>query len=227
MYPMDRNEKDASRQSLASSLEMLILSYSFPACIHTHDGLFPAFNPAFLNEFGEVFPSDKYWEQYVGVDEFLHLREIELILSNENADFHTEKCIYINNKQFDFALEKINLSDQVYFIWKFGSSLNSNQRIIKDLPFHDDISRFMCNVKELSRVEFDFLGLYSGGASHKLMAQLMGYTYSSSRNVVSEVIEKLHISNKDDAFIIVHLSELAVPIMKRVKNIIIENVNKL
>lgn len=33
MYPMDRNEKDTCRQSLASSLEALIMHYSFPVWV--------------------------------------------------------------------------------------------------------------------------------------------------------------------------------------------------
>ncbi|HED3986134.1 TPA: conjugal transfer protein TraJ [Klebsiella pneumoniae] len=227
MYPMDRKEKDTCRQSLASSLQMLIMSYSFPACIHTHDGFFPAFNPAFLTEFGNGPISDKYWEAHFGVDDFLHLREIELILRGEDADFHIEKCVYMNDKQFDFTLEKIQQSGEVYYLWKFGRSLNTNEKIIKDLPMHNDILHFMKNVKELSRTEFDFLGLYSGGASHNLISQIMGCKYASSRNAVSEILKKLKISNRDDAFLIVHLSELAAPIMKGVKNIIIKNVNNL
>ncbi len=40
MYPMDRKEKDTCRQSLASSLEVLIMNYSFPVCIHDQSGDF-------------------------------------------------------------------------------------------------------------------------------------------------------------------------------------------
>ncbi|CTQ00016.1 TraJ (fragment) [Klebsiella variicola] len=54
MYPMDRNEKDTSRQSLVSSLEALIMHYSFPVCIHNQSGEFPAFNAAFCMNSGAL-----------------------------------------------------------------------------------------------------------------------------------------------------------------------------
>lgn len=228
MYPMDRKEKDARRQSLASSLEMLIMHYSFPVCVHTQAGEFPAFNSAFLHEFGVILPSEKSWEEFIGTDSFLGLRELELLTQIEDASFHLERCVYINGKQFDFMIEKvINNNDVVSFLWKFGESLNTNKRITRSLPLHADILNFMRRVKLLDKNEYDFLGFYAGGASHRLMGQFLGRENGSSRNKSSSVLAKLNISNQDDAFIILHLSDLMIPVMNNVRDIIIKHVNRL
>ncbi|HFT6601505.1 TPA: conjugal transfer protein TraJ [Klebsiella oxytoca] len=227
MYPMDRKEKDTCRQSPASRPEMLTMHYPFPVCLHTQGGEFLAFNSAFLQEFGLFLPSDKSWEDFIGIDSFLGLRELELLIQIENACFHVERCVYINGKQFDFMLEKIIIDDDVLFLWKFGDSLNTNNRITKSLPLHADILDFMRNVKKLDKNEYDFLGFYAGGASHKLMGQFLGREVGSSRNKSSAILSKLKISNQDDAFIILHLSDLMVPLMNNVRDIITRRVNKL
>jgi len=227
MYPMDRKEKDISRQSPASSLEMLIMHYSFPVCVHTQGGEFPAFNSAFLQEFGVSLPSEKSWEEFIGMDSFLGLRELELLTQIENVNFHIERCVYINGKQFDFMIEKITSNDVVSFLWKFGESLNTNKRITRSLPLHADILNFMRGVKNLDKNEYDFLGFYAGGASHKIMGQFLGRENGSSRNKSSTILAKLNISNQDDAFIVLHLSDLMEPVMNNVRDIITKHVNKL
>lgn len=95
MYPMDRNEKDTCRQSLASSLEALIMHYSFPVCIHNQSGEFPAFNSAFLYEFGGALQSERSWEELIGTDTFLGLRELELLIQIEQSNFHIERWVML------------------------------------------------------------------------------------------------------------------------------------
>ncbi|WP_200780759.1 conjugal transfer protein TraJ [Klebsiella oxytoca] len=227
MYPTDRKEKDTPRQSPPSHLEMLVKHYSFPVCIHTQGGGFTAFNSAFSQEFGTRLHSEKSWEEFIGVDSFLGLRELELLIQIEDSTFHVERCVYINGKQFDFMIEKIIANDIVLFLWKFGKALNTTKRISRFLPLHADILNFMRDVKKLDKNEYDFLGFYAGGASHKLMGQFLGREIGSSRNKSSTVLSKLNISNQDDAFIILHLSDLMIPLMNNVRDIITKHVNKL
>ncbi|HDT3391624.1 TPA: transcriptional regulator TraJ family protein [Klebsiella pneumoniae] len=227
MYPMDRNEKDTCRQSLASSLEALIMHYSFPVCIHNQSGEFPAFNSAFLYEFGGALQSERSWEELIGTDTFLRLRELELLIQIEQSNFHIERCIYINGKQFDFMIEEFVSDGAVHFLWKFGRASNSIKRITRSLPLHADVVNFMRAVKRLDKSEYDFFGFYAGGASHKIMGQFLGLENGSSRNKSSQILTKLNISSRDDAFIVLHLSELLEPVMKNVRDIITRHVNRL
>jgi hypothetical protein len=75
-------------------------------------------------------------------------------------------------------------------------------------------------VKRLDKSEYDFFGFYAGGASHKIMGQFLGLENGSSRNKSSQILSKLNISSRDDAFIVLHLSELLEPVMKNVRDII-------
>nr|AVI43360.1 hypothetical protein [Klebsiella pneumoniae] len=68
-------------------------------------------------------------------------------------------------------------------------------------------------VKGLIKVSMIF-GFYAGGASHKIMGQFLGLENGSSRNKSSQILTKLNISSRDDAFIVLHLSELLEPVMK-------------
>ncbi|MGF7770849.1 hypothetical protein AAGP72_25270, partial [Klebsiella pneumoniae] len=86
---------------------------------------------------------------------------------------------------------------------------------------------FMRAVRSLDKHEYDFLGFYAGGASHKIIGQFLGRENGSSRNKSSQILKKLNIGNRDDAFIVIHLSDLMEPIMKNVRDIIARNVNKL
>jgi DNA-binding NarL/FixJ family response regulator len=70
-------------------------------------------------------------------------------------------------------------------------------------------------------------GFYAGGASHKIMGQFLGLENGSSRNKSSQILTKLNISSRDDAFIVLHLSELLEPVMKNVRDIITRHVNRL
>ncbi|EIV2296600.1 TPA: conjugal transfer protein TraJ [Klebsiella pneumoniae] len=227
MYQMDRKEKDTCRQSLASSLEVLIMNYSFPVCIHDQSGDFPAFNAAFLHEFGGGLKSERKWEEFIGTETFLDMRELELMTQIQQSNFHIERCIYINGKQFDFMIEEFIINGCVCFLWKFGQATSSNKKIRRSLPLHADIISFMRAVRSLDKHEYDFLGFYAGGASHKIIGQFLGRENGSSRNKSSQILKKLNIGNRDDAFIVIHLSDLMEPIMKNVRDIIARNVNKL
>lgn len=227
MYSMDRKEKDTCSQSLVTCLEKHIKNYPFPVCVHNQAGLFPAFNEAFLNEFGMILESESNWEDFIGAETFLGLREIELITQIEKSNFHIERCIYINGKQFDFMIEEFAIDGVVYFLWKFGKASIAIKKITRTLPLHIDIIHFMKMVKTLDKNEFDFLGFYAGGASHKLMGQFLGREIGSSRNKSSQILSKLNISSRDDAFIVLHLSELMEPMMKNVRDIILRHVSKL
>ncbi len=46
------------------------------------------------------------------------------------------------------------------------------------------------------------------------MGQFLGLENGSSRNKSSQILTKLNISSRDDAFIVLHLSELLEPVMK-------------
>ena len=227
MYPMDRNENNACRQSLVFCLERLITHCPYPACIHTQDGKFPAFNSAFKDEFGVTLKLDKNWEELVGVDSFLRLRELELQMQFDQSFFHIEKNIYINGRQFDLMIEEFSNEGTKFFIWKFGKALIRSKGVLKTLPLHRDLLNFNRDIKKLDKNEYDFLCFYSGGASHRLMGYFLGRENGSSRNIGSQVLEKMNISNQDDAFVLLHLSELSESMNKNVKDIITRNVNRL
>lgn len=227
MYPMDRNENIARRQSLLSSLGENLNHCISPACVHSQDGSFPLFNLAFENKFGSTLHTDKSWEVFFGIDVFLQLRDIELLFSEQDSDFYIEKCIFLKGEYFDFLIDRISLNEEVFYIWKFGSSASLNCTISKSLPLHGEIVKFMSDIKNLSREEIDLLCLYSEGASHKLIAKVMGKKYTSLRNNVSELLDKLKISNRDDAFILAQLSEMSVILSKRVRKLLTDNVNEL
>lgn len=227
MYPMDRNENDPCRQSSMSSLEVILNCCTFPACVHSQDGTFPVFNSAFESEFGAILRSHKKWEDFFGIDVFLHLRDVELLFSESNSDFYIEKCVFLKNTQFDFLIERFYLSGQVCYIWKFGKSASLIGTVSKSLPLHGEVVKFIRDVKTLSRDEINLLCLYSEGASHKLIARVMRCKYTSSRNNVSDLLGKLNISNRDDAFILTQLSELSGVFSKQVKKLLSDNVDFL
>lgn len=227
MYLMDRNEKKSPSQSFLLAVENAVNLYPFPVCAHDQYGNFFAFNPAFLNEFGEEMKSDSTWIECIGFDALMVLRQRELQIHIERLSHHIEKSVYTNLKNYDILLEKLASQFGDCFLWKFGTSDLHARCFKRPLPLHKDIEDFVRNVRLLDRNEYNFLSLYARGASHKLISNLLGSEYGSSRNKSSSVLKKLNISNRDDAFIVSHISELMESLSDNARKLILKNVNKL
>lgn len=227
MYPMDRNEKTPAvnpsllllRRSSCTILSRFVFIISQENFRHSIQH--------FCMSSGALCSPNEVGKELIGTDTFLGLRELELLIQIEQSNFHIERCIYINGKQFDFMIEEFVSDGAVHFLWKFGRASNSIKRITRSLPLHADVVNFMRAVKRLDKSEYDFFGFYAGGASHKIMGQFLGLENGSSRNKSSQILTKLNISSRDDAFIVLHLSELLEPVMKNVRDIITRHVNRL
>lgn len=227
MYLMDTNEKKFSSQSFSSAVEHFVNNYSFPVCAHDYNGNFFAFNKEFLKLFGGKFESESKWIENIGFDSFIELRQAELQMQTLSVAYHLEKSCHINNKKFDVLFERFSLQEKDCFLWKFGGCIYKNKYLKRQLPLHKDIDDFVIKTKLLDSNEYNFLSLYVSGASHKLISQLLGQEYGSSRNKSSCILQKLNISNRDDAFIVAHLSEYIEPLVNNARKLILRYVNRL
>ena len=89
------------------------------------------------------------------------------------------------------------------------------------------IDRLKQLVQELKESQRNNLTLYCLGASHNLIARLLNISIGTSKNRIKSIQDRLLIENKEELFILFHVSGISVLLYKRTLQTLVNNVNKL
>ncbi|HAT3652236.1 TPA: conjugal transfer protein TraJ [Raoultella ornithinolytica] len=139
-----------------------------------------------------------------------------------------EENLSINGKSWDFIIEKMTFENVEFSLWKFchlqrGGFLLSPVRS----NFVKKVNAFKNAIGLLNEVQLETLSLYSFGASHHHISEILNIAEGTSKNRINRIYARLPIRSKEDVFYLIYASGMAYSFFKISNEVISKRVNKL
>lgn len=139
-----------------------------------------------------------------------------------------EENIVVNGKMWDFIVTKLIIENNTITVWKFS-------RIYRKIGMANRFSSNILNaitsfkeiVAELNESQRNTLALYYLGASHNFISKILNISVGTSKNRILHIQNNIPIDNKDEIFIIIHVSGMSLVFIKHVIRLLSTNVNRL
>lgn len=198
-----------------------------PICLRENSGEFLICNHSFTEKLLGNFKLTE-WLSTLDFETSYKLSALELEAHALEFGIVMEENINLRGAQWDFIITKLIIDGIVMTIWQFS-------KIYRKVVLHNKfepqlaaaIDRLKQLVQELKESQRNNLTLYCLGASHNLIARLLNISIGTSKNRIKSIQDRLLIENKEELFILFHVSGISVLLYKRTLQTLVNNVNKL
>lgn len=228
MCSMDRIENTPRSQlDFFRELQSTVDLSSHPACIRLRDGSFSHCNHSFSTTFLPNIEVNT-WFKNIEIASSLRLSALDAEIYSVGQQVFIEENLSINGESWDFIIERMTFGNVEFSLWKFchfqrGGFLLSPVRS----NFVKKINAFKNAIGLLSEVQLETLALYSFGASHHHISEILNIAEGTSKNRINRIYARLPIQSKEDVFYLIYASGMAYSFFKVTNEIISRRVNKL
>nr|MCI7860793.1 conjugal transfer protein TraJ [Klebsiella pneumoniae] len=132
-----------------------------------------------------------------------------------------EENLPINGNRWDFIIERMSFDGTEFTLWKFchlqrGGFLLSPVRS----GFIKKLNEFKNALGFLTDVQIETLALYSFGASHNQISEVLNIAIGTSKNRVNRILAALPIRTREEVFYFLFASGMAFSFCKVVTELI-------
>ncbi|MET5081244.1 conjugal transfer protein TraJ [Klebsiella pneumoniae] len=208
--------------------DLLIRTFpSHPACIRLRDGSFSHFNHSFATTFLHNI-NVNIWFNRLEISSSLRLSALDAEVYSGDRKMLIEENLPINGNRWDFIIERMSFDGTEFTLWKFchlqrGGFLLSPVRS----GFIKKLNEFKNALGFLTDVQIETLALYSFGASHNQISEVLNIAVGTSKNRVNRILAALPIRTREEVFYFLFASGMAFSFCKVVTELIGSRVNKL
>ncbi|MEX0468004.1 conjugal transfer protein TraJ [Klebsiella pneumoniae] len=202
MCSMDRIENtNCSQLDFFREMQLTVNLSSHPACIRLRDGSFSHFNHSFATTFLHNI-NVNIWFNRLEISSSLRLSALDAEVYSGDRKMLIEENLPINGNRWDFIIERMSFDGTEFTLWKFchlqrGGFLLSPVRS----GFIKKLNEFKNALGFLTDVQIETLALYSFGASHNQISEVLNIAVGTSKNRVKEGANKQVISSQADSLI--------------------------
>ncbi|HIB5996381.1 TPA: hypothetical protein ACWXCU_004646 [Klebsiella pneumoniae] len=198
-----------------------------PICIRENSGEFLICNKSFSEFFLRELKLTE-WLSSVDFEISHKLCELEIEAYSLDIGVVIEENIVVNGKMWDFIVTKLIIENNTITVWKFS-------RIYRKIGMANRFSSNILNaitsfkeiVAKLNESQRNTLALYYLGASHNFISKILNISVGTSKNRILHIQNNIPIDNKDEIFIIIHVSGMSLVFIKHVIRLLSTNVNRL
>lgn len=228
MCSMDRIENTTTSQlEFLRELQITVNLSGHPACVRLPDGSFSNYNLSFATTF-LCNVNVKAWFESIETFSSLRISALDTEIYVTEQKIFIEENVTINGEKWDFIVEKMSFKGNEFTLWKFchlqrGGFLLSparNNLISK-------VNAFKNAVLVLSDVQLETLSLYSFGASHQIISEVLNISVGTSKNRINRIYSNLPVKTKDEVFYLLYASGLAMSFFRSVGELMSRRVNRL
>lgn len=208
-------------------LQQVINLSADPICLRADSGQFLICNHSLTEKLlGNLKLTE--WLPTLDFETSYKLSALELELQTLDFGIIIEENINLRGHRWDFIISKLVVEGIVLTLWQFSTIY---RKVVLKNTFSPGISaaidRLEKLVPELKDSHKSNLTLYCLGASHGLIARILNISIGTSKNRIKRIQEKLMIEQKEELFVLFHISGLSVLLYKRTLQILVSNVSKL
>lgn len=228
MCSMDRIENtNCSQLDFFREMQLTVNLSSHPACIRLRDGSFSHFNHSFATTFLHNI-NVNIWFNRLEISSSLRLSALDAEVYSGDRKMLVEENLPINGNRWDFIIERMSFDGTEFTLWKFchlqrGFFLLSPVRS----GFIKKLNEFKNALGFLTDVQIETLALYSFGASHNQISEVLNIAIGTSKNRVNRILAALPIRTREEVFYFLFASGMAFSFCKVVTELIGSRVNKL
>ena len=198
-----------------------------PICLRENSGEFLICNHSFTEKLlGNLQLTE--WLSTLDFETSYKLSALELEAHTLEFGIVMEENINLRGTQWDFIITKLIIDGIVMTIWQFSRIY---RKVVLNNKFEPGltaaIDRLKQLVQELKESQLNNLTLYCLGASHNLIARILNISTGTSKNRIKSIQDRLLIENKEELFILFHVSGISVVLYKRTLQTLVKNVNRL
>ncbi|MCL2896805.1 conjugal transfer protein TraJ [Brenneria tiliae] len=208
-------------------MQKIINLSAHPICIRESNGDFLICNHAFAETFLMNLKLTE-WLSNLDFETSHKLCDLEIEAYSLELGLVIEENIIINGISWDFFITKLNVGNVAISIWQFTRIY---RKIVLAKRFSSRIMETLTTIKavvsDLNESQRNNLALYYLGASHSLISKILNISIGTSKNRIRNIQNKIPIDDKEEIFIIIHISGLSILFVKQITNLINKNVNNL
>lgn len=228
MCSKDRIENNnVSQLEFYQKLKSSINHSNHPACIRLRNGTIPVCNLQFTSEFLNSTPLES-WLDSIDISTSLILTSLDAEVYSSENQILMEENLSILGQRWDFIVERMDVGDNEFTVWKFchlrrGTSFSSDSSAL----FGGKINTFKNSLMALSDIQLETLALYSFGASHQVIADVLNVSVGTSKNRINKITSILSAQSRDEMFYLIHASGIAFSLFRMLRDIVNKRVNRL
>ncbi|MEC5319391.1 hypothetical protein VSX61_10635 [Brenneria populi subsp. brevivirga] len=221
------NKKTENKNNYYRSIQEVINLSVHPICIRGNNGIFLICNRSFSESFLDDLKLTE-WLSNLDFETSHKLCDLEIEVYSLEVGIIIEENIIINGHTWDFIITKLTIENMVITVWEFSRiyrKIGSGKKFRPQIM--EAINILKTTISNLNESQRNNLALYCLGASHNLISKILNISVGTSKNRIRDIQNKLPINNKEDIFIIIHISGISFILLKYIAQLITNNVNRL
>lgn len=113
-----------------------------------------------------------------------------------------EENLPINGNRWDFIIERMSFDGTEFTLWKFCHLQRGGFTVSCSFWFYKNSTNLRMH-SVLTDVQIETLALYSFGASHNQISEVLNIAVGTSKNRVNRILAALPIRTREEVFIFI------------------------
>lgn len=196
MYPPDRSQIQAERQTKSSDLAF-IEKLSIPAVIRDNDRTFSVCNRKFFDEIIAPLSSADEWFSSLSIQTAIFLSSVELKSMCSTSDALNVSRIEINDQLWTVQFLPLIDASGNKSLWLFYSGvLSDNYPPTNIFNSNSDCEKILDYKKQANETQWRVFLLYVYGFKHSSIANFLSIENGVSRNIIIEINKFFDVESK-------------------------------